>query len=57
MASLTELYSQPHKLVLQLITEVLTEPAVKIGDSRGFHLFTLKVPGWNVGSTRERREN
>lgn len=43
MASLTELYDQPHKLALQCITEVLAKPAVKSGDGRGFRLFALKV--------------
>ncbi|XP_073334837.1 uncharacterized protein [Pagrus major] len=43
MASLTELYGQPHKLALQRITEVLAEPAIKSGDSKGFRLFALKV--------------
>ncbi|KAE8289495.1 hypothetical protein D5F01_LYC11197 [Larimichthys crocea] len=43
MASLTELYGQPHKLALQRINEVLAEPAVKSGDGRGFQLFALKV--------------
>ena len=43
MAALTELYGQPHKLALQRITEVLAEPQVKSGDTRGFRLFALKV--------------
>ncbi|KAE8281783.1 hypothetical protein D5F01_LYC19166 [Larimichthys crocea] len=43
MASLTELYGQPHKLALQRINEVMTEPAVKSGYGRGFRLFALKV--------------
>ena len=43
MASLTELYGQPHRLALQRINEVLAESPVKSGDSRGFRLFALKV--------------
>ncbi|KAK7939923.1 hypothetical protein WMY93_003249 [Mugilogobius chulae] len=43
MASLIEMYGQPHKLALQRITEVLAEPQVRSGDSRGFRQFGLKV--------------
>src|SRR4029434_1887408 len=43
MASLTELYGQPHRLALQRINTVLAESPVKSGDSRGFRLFALKV--------------
>lgn len=43
MASLTEMYGQPHKLALQRINEVQGEPPVRSGDSRGFRLFALKV--------------
>ncbi|XP_024117364.1 uncharacterized protein LOC112138933 [Oryzias melastigma] len=43
MASLTEMYGQPHKLALQRINEVLAEPPIRSGDSKGFRLFALKV--------------
>lgn len=36
-------YGQIHKLALQQITDVLSEPPVWSGDSWGFHLFPLKV--------------
>lgn len=43
MASLTEMYGQPHKLALQRINEVLAEPPIRTGDSRSFRLFGLRV--------------
>lgn len=36
------MYGQPHKLVLQNITEVLEGPKLKHGDVKAFKFFTLR---------------
>lgn len=43
MQALMKMYGQPHKLVLQNITEVLEGPNIRPGDVRAFKLFALHV--------------